>query len=257
MANNGRIALRKGGTSASTLPEVGKIKIGEKHPEKGHPMSLDYFRATGNYANEFYRVYGDKPTKITVAFISDDIAEVCNERYECWDKGKRWGWGDGETFTIYDPAKKTYLENVPAMDANGNINPMVKALKWDTMLTLRFVLLEMRGIMGTWVFQTKAAKTSIPGITKAFDFVKERAHTIIGFPFNLLVEKKKGYNPGEVRNYPVVTLVPNFSEEAIVKVKEFLNQGGAVAEITTRMIKEAELQGLKQIGEGGAPNDAK
>lgn len=245
MSNNtGRIAQRKTETSASTLPEVGRIKIGEKAKNAQgveYPTSLDYFRATGSYAAEFYKIYGDRPTKITVAFISDDLAEVCNERFECWDKGKRHGWGDGQVFTVYDA--KAYLENIPADD------PRVKALKWDMMLTMRFVLLEMRGVMGYWVFSTKAKKTTIPSVIKAFDFVKERARTVIGFPFNLMVEKKKGYNPGEVRNYPVVTLVPNFSEESIEMVRNFLSQGGEITEITTRMIKESEL---KQLGSGEA-----
>lgn len=241
----GRIAQRKQNTGASTLPEVGKVKIGEKHPEKGYPMSLDYFRATGNFAQEFYRAYGDKPTKLTVAFISDDLNEVCNERYECWDKGKRYGWGDGTTFTIWDG--KQYVENVPSDD------PRVRGLKWDTMLTLRFVLLELKGIMGYWTFSTKGKETTIPSIVKAFDYVRERANTIVGFPFNLLVEKKKGYNPGEVRNYPVVSLVPNFSDSAIEMVANYLEQGGKISKLSVNMIQEAEL---KQIAAAEGKKDA-
>lgn len=243
MATTGRIAQRKTQVSASTLPEVGKIKIGEKRQSsKGveYPVSLDYFRPTGNYAGEFYKIYGDKPSKITVAFISDDISEVCNERYECWDKGKRYGWGDGVTFTIWDGQQ--YIENVPAND------PRVVGFRWDMTLTLRFVLLEMKGVMGVWTFQTKAKQTTIPSIVKAFDFVRERANTIIGFPFNLMVEKHKSYNPGEQRNYPVVSLVPNFSEESIEMVKNFLQQGGAVTEITTKMITQ---QNVRLLNEGG------
>lgn len=241
--STGRIAQRKADTGASTLPEVGKVKIGEKHPEKGYPMSLDYFRATGNFANEFYRAYGDRPTKLTVAFISDDLNEVCNERYECWDKGKRHGWGDGTTFTVWDSTTGKYVEGVT------NDDPRVRALKWDTMLTLRFVLLELKGIMGYWTFQTKGKETTIPSIVKAFDYVKERANTIVGFPFNLLVEKKKGYSPGEAKNYPVVSLVPNFSDAAIEMVANYLEQGGKVSKLSVNMIQAAELKQI-QAAEG-------
>lgn len=233
----GRIARRNNQTSASTLPEVGKIKIGEKHPEKGYPMSLDYFKATGSYANEFYRIYGDKPTKLTVAFISNELSEVCNERYECWDKGKRWGWGDGETFEVWDGSRYVQVDKT---------SELLKGKKWDLMLTLRFVLLEMRGVMGYWTFTTKGKETTIPSIVKSFDFVRERANTIVGFPFDLIVEKKKGYNPGEARNYPTVQLVPNFSEATMEKVAAYIEQGGNMNKVTTSFIQQVEQQ--KMIG---------
>lgn len=248
MSNNtGRIAQRKTENSASTLPEVGKIKIGKKDEQRGFPMSLDYFKPTGSYSNEFMNIYGDKPRKLTVAFISDDLNEVCNERYECWDKGKRHGWGDGNNFTVWDAGQKAYVENVPKEDAR------IKALKWDMMLTLRFVLLDMKGIMGYWTFSTKAKQTTIPSVVKAFDYVRERANTIVGFPFNLIVEKKTGYSPGDPKSYPVVSLVPNFSDESIEKVAKYLEQGGNVAKLNARMIQAGDL---KQIAAGEGNKDA-
>jgi len=231
----GRISQRKTSQTGSTLPEIGKIKVGEKRENsKGveYPTSLDYFKATGNFAAAFNAQYGDKPKSLTVAFISDDLNEVCNERYECWDKGKRWGWGDGETFTVWDG--KVYKEGIEKTD------PMVTSKKWDTMLTLRFVLLDMRGILGYWTFQSKGKSTSIPSIVKAFDYVKERASTIIGFPFQLVVEKKVGYNPGDPKSYPMVTLVPCFTEEAIEKVHNYLEQGGAANRLSAKFVKAQE-----------------
>lgn len=231
----GRIQVRKQQSNASTLPEVGKIKIGKKHEEKGYPISLDYFRPTGNYANEFTKVFGDKPKKLSIAFVSDDLNEVCNQRFECWTDGKRWGWGDGVIFTVWDTATKAYIN-----DLQGN-DKRVTSLKWDEMLTLRFVILDIKGIMGYWSFQTKAKSVSIPAIVKSFDFVKERAGSIIGFPFNLLVEKKTGYNPGDPKNYPVVTLVPNFSEDSIEQVRQYIDMGGAMNRITTKMIEQQRV----------------
>lgn len=246
----GRIQSRRNESAASTLPEIGKVKIGIKNPDKGYPMSLDYFRPTGNFANEFTNKYGDKPTRLSVCFISDNLQEVCNERYEAWVKGKRWGFGDGTVFTVWDAqadgGKGAYVNDVPAAD------PRVKALKWDIMLTLRFVLLELKGIMGYWSFQTKAKATTIPSVVKAFDYVRERAGTIVGFPFSLLVEKKTGYSPGEAKNYPVVTLVPNFSEDAIELVNSYLEAGGNVNKLTTAMIQQkAVLQIEAPKIEGG------
>lgn len=246
MITTGRISQRKINTAASTLPEIGKIKIGEKGKNAAgveYPKSLDYFRATGQFAQSFQTIYGNTPRKLSVVFISDNLAEVCNERYECWIKGKRWGWGDGTNFTVWDSAKKEYVETLAE-------DPKVKALKpWDLYLTLRFVLLEMKGIMGYWTFQTKAKKTTIPSVVQAFDFVRERAGTIIGFPFNLIVEKKTGYSPEDPKTYPVVSLVPNFSQESIEMVSQYLEQGGNVNKITTAMIEQKKVL---QIGNGQA-----
>ena len=233
----GRISQRKTNQTGSTLPEIGKIKVGEKVKKSTgaeYPTSLDYFKATGNFAAAFNAQYGEKPKSLTVAFISDDLNEVCNERYECWDKGKRWGWGDGETFTVWDAAAKEYKHDILKTD------PLVTGKKWDTMLTLRFILLDMKGILGYWTFQSKGKSTSIPSIIKSFDFVREKSGTIVGFPFQLVVEKKVGYNPGEAKSYPMVTLVPCFTEEAMEKIHNYLEQGGAVSRINTNFVKAQE-----------------
>lgn len=253
--NTGRISKRKDVSAASSLPEIGKIKIGEKKTNaKGveYPSALDYFKPTGTFANEFTKLYGQQPRKLNIAFISDDINEVCNQRFECWDGGKRWGYGTGELFTVWDKSagggKGAYVDNVESTD------PRVKALKWDEMLTLRFVLLEMKGIMGYWRFETKAKAVTIPSIIKSFDLVRERAGSIIGFPFTLLVEKKIGYNPGEAKSYPVVTLVPNFSEDSIEMVRQYIDMGGSMNRITSKMIQQEKvLEALpKQLGSGEA-----
>lgn len=230
--STGRIKSSKAVNSASSLPEIGKIKTGEKNA-KGYPVSLDYFRATGNFANQFVQLFGDKPNSLAIAFISDDLNEVCNERFESWDKGKRFGWGDGETFTVW--ADGGYVSGVASNDQR------VRALKWDRTLTLRFVLLGMKGILGYWTYSTKAKEATIPSIIKSFDLVREKAGTIVGFPFNLQVEKVKSYSPGEARNYPIVKLIPNFTEEAIEAVRGYVEAGGNLNRITTHMIESGAI----------------
>ncbi|HEY1025313.1 MAG TPA: hypothetical protein VGE26_09135 [Sphingobacteriaceae bacterium] len=252
MTTTGRIAVRKSETGASTLPEIGKIKIGVKAQGSGgkeYPKAIDYFRATGTFANEFHKKFGDKPRELKVVFISNDIAEVCNQRFECWEGGKRWGWGDGENFTVWDKSaangKGSYVQV-------GKTDPRVKSAgKWDEMLTIRFVLLEMPGVMGYWSFQTKAKAVTIPSIVRAFDLVMERAGSIIGFPFSLTIEMKKGYNPGDPKNYPVVSLVPNFTEDTIEMVQNYIQAGGNMNRLTSRMIANNQLSPeTLQIGNG-------
>ncbi len=64
MELTGRISQRKTVTAASTLPEIGRIKIGEKVKNASgteYPKALDYFRATGTFAQLFQTIYGDTP----------------------------------------------------------------------------------------------------------------------------------------------------------------------------------------------------
>ena len=237
----------------STLPEIGRIKVGEKRvTAKGKeiPTSLDYFRATGKFANQFTSLMGEKPNELHIAFVSNNIEEVCNERFEAWDKGKRWGYGNGVTFSIWDAATESYVHDVPKDD------PRVKAIKgWSRMLTLRFVLLKMKGVLGYWTFETKAKETTIPSIVKAFDMVLERSGSIIGFPFSLTVEKVQSYSPGAARNYPIVKLIPNFTEETIEQVRAYVEAGGELNRLTTNMITSGSLLQLGSGGDSGLVSD--
>ena len=246
--STGRIKVTKVQNNASTLPEIGKIKTGIKAKTAAgveYPKAIDYFKPTGNFANQFTKLFGDKPQTLQVAFISDNLKEVCNEQFESWDKGKRFGWGDGETFTVFD--KDKYVNDVPATD------PRVKALKWDRTLTLRFVLLKMTGVLGYWSWSTKAKEVSIPSITKSFDLVMDRAGSIIGFPFNFTIEMKKSYTPGEAKTYPVVSLIPSFNEENMEAVRNYIEAGGNLNRVTTKMIESGALSvepKILEIGEG-------
>lgn len=215
--SKGRITSLQG--RGSTLPEIGKIKIGIKHPQKNYPMAVDYFVPKSNYEKMFTTIYGEKPSSLNIAFISDNIEEVCNQRFEAWDKGKRFGYGDGITFTVWDGSK--YVEE----DKDGaNVKKYGKL--WAETLTLRFVLLGMKGILGYWTFTTKAKSASIPTIVNAFDMVRDKAGTIIGFPFTLSVKFVNGYGAGDAKKYPIISLVPNFTEDAIDEVRGYLQGGG-------------------------------
>lgn len=246
--------IKTGGVQqGSTLPEIGRIKVGMK-TERGLPTSLDYFRASGDFANRFNNLFGDKPTELKVAFVSNNIEEVCNERFEAWDKGKRLGWGDGTVFTVWDAqggkdGKGGYVEGLAADDAR------VKSIRkfFARTLTLRFVLLEMKGILGYWTFQTKAKETTIPSIVKAFDMVLERSGSIVGFPFSLMVKKVQSYSPGMAKNYPIVQLVPNFTEETIEAVRAYVESGADLSRLTTNMITSGAVL---QLGSGGVTEDA-
>jgi len=237
-----RIIKKEGSQKGNSLPIIGKIKIGEKKTTaegKEYPSALDYFRVPDEckFKDLFKKAYGDKPKKLKVVFVSDNIDEVCAERYECWDKGKRWGWGDGEHFEVYDGKDYIQVDKVKAHE-------LTKGKKWETFLTLRFVLPEIPGVLGQWQFDTKGAKVTIPSIVSSFDFVRERANTIVAIPFELVVEPTKGYSPGAARNYPVVKLVPNISDESIQKVREWIGAGKSMSDVATLVLTEKNINKL-------------
>jgi hypothetical protein len=246
-----RILKRKDQTSAMPLPEIGRIKVGIKHPEKGYPMSLDYFRPSGQFSEMFTKQFGEKPTKLLLVFISDDINQSCVEQFEAWDKGKRQGWGNGETFTVWDPSAGKDGDYVE-VDKDSKL---LAGKDWKETVTLRFLLPELRGVLGYWQFQTKGSKSSIPGLVQAFDFIQSRMGTVVGVPFELIVEKVKGYSPGAARQYSRVKLVANISESYMLKVREELAAGRSMEEIAPLMVSEAKLlsEGEKKVFELEAP----
>jgi hypothetical protein len=205
-----------------TLPRIGLIKVGAKIQKEGgkeYPTSLDYFVATGNYAENFTLALGAKPTKIPVIFVSDDEKSVCYERFEAWSKdGKKLGEGDGVTFTVFDDAKADYVTDVPADD------PRVQKLKpeFKRILTLKFIIPQVKGIYGHWEFSTRGTKSSINQIIAVFDHVKAQAGRVSAIPFDLVVTMVQSRKPKEVKKYPVVSLIPNVGAENLEKISAYL-----------------------------------
>jgi hypothetical protein len=206
------------------IPIIGKIKIGEKKISektgKEYPVSLDYFRATGKYERAFYDIYGDKPNRIQIIFYSDNIADICNEYLELRDHaGNLAGMSDGYEYYVWDGT--TYKStNKPDEAAKYYKSPN----GWQRRLILRFFILGIK-IFGAWEFSTKADKSSIDAIVSAFDFVQSRAGTVKRIPFDLTVHKHTSQKPNSKNTYPVVNLIPNLSDENLLRVKNFIKQG--------------------------------
>ena len=203
------------------FPIVGRIKAGMKS-EKGYPMSLDHFMATGPYAPLFTQAYGENPSTIQIVFPSDDAELVCREEYVLRDNaGKLVSTGDGEDFRVYSEKTKAYKtitvsEQPDIMDMLSNHYKQ----KWLVTLTLNFIIPLVRGIMGCWQFQTKGVASSVPQVRDAFDAMLEQNGHASGVIFDLSVKMHTSQKPNTASKYPVVTLVPNESEENLRMVKE-------------------------------------
>lgn len=222
----GRIINRPKSVNRLALPRVGTIKIGYKD-ERGLPRSTDYFLAAGKYESLFRKEYGDRPKTIQIVFPSDEPEQVCNERYEYRDDdGRLLATGDGRDFQVWDGNKYIELnsEEYPNLMASIEKRYPNKQYRktgegWNIILTLNFIIPCVRGIAGVWKFSTKGTASTIPQIRDVFDAVLQSKGYVRGIIFDLNVEYAKSQKPGNMSRYPVVSMVPNESEENILRIK--------------------------------------
>ncbi len=227
---NGRIIREK---KTERLPIVGKIKIGKK-TEKGFPESLDYFIADGKYSGLFDAEYPNNPKNVEICFLSDNIEDVCFERYEIRKGMKLFAYGDGYNFFVWDDKE---IDNITGqagtyrkitLDDDPDIKAKVEKLTgetWDEVLTMRFLIPKIKGILGVWQLQTKGAQSSIPQIIGAFDSIQKIAGTVKNLVFDLSVKKVKDQKPNSKALFPVLQLVPNLSLSKLDEVRSIVENG--------------------------------
>lgn len=207
-------------------PRLGRIKVGKKAVSssgKEIPTATDYFSATGKYAGLFEEVYGREPKTIQVYFPSEDENLVCREEYVYRDNaGKKVATGDGEEFEVWSEKVgrrvRVSISDVP------NVMEMVSQkfpskTGWQISLTLNVVIPRISKIYGVWTFETKGKASTIPQITECFDSMKAREGRISGILCDLNVEFAKSDSPRASR-FPVVSLVPNETEQAMANLKD-------------------------------------
>lgn len=218
---NGRI-IRQDGNSRLALPRVGKIKIGMKN-EKGFPMSVDYFIPTGKYAALFSKAYGDKPQTIQIVFPEDNANNVCREEYEYRDdSGAVIARGDGEEFKVWNGReyqRLTTQEHPHLMDAVAKRYPVKRGDGWNVRLTMNFIVPTVKGIAGVWTLETNGALSSIPQVRDTFDCILRERGFVRGIIFDLSVQFAKSQKPNSRSKYPVISLIPNESEENVERIK--------------------------------------
>lgn len=232
-------------TAPLKLPLLGRIKVGMKMEKKNkdgkmieYPTSLDHFVSVGKYEAKFREVYGDAPTKIELIFFSPNVADVCSEAYVVRDKaGRLVAEGDGETWRCWSESRQDYVFGETTLE---EVEKKYEQ-KAKVTLTLRFILPRIPSVYGIWQFSTGGAKSTIPALRDTFDKVLEAAGPlIVNVPFDLHVEKVKGNRPGETRIFPVVSLIPNMSQESLDLVAKFAEEGMKIRGTLT----EARLKAL-------------
>lgn len=227
---SGRI-IRQTPDNRLALPRVGTLHIGKKvvgKSGKEYPTSTDYFIPSGKYASLFAKAYGEKPSTIQIVFPDDAPEKVCAERYEYRDDaGGLVAYGDGETFSIWNGKEykvfsiKEYpnlMQGVAQKYPNRAVRSGFDG--WSVTLTLTFVIPAVRGIAGVWSFTTKGAASTIPQIRNAFDAVLASKGRVRGVIFDLHVQFATSQKPNDNSRFPVVSLIPNESEENVKLVKQ-------------------------------------
>lgn len=221
----GRIYRPEQGAGILELPEIGRLHIGKKQMGQNgreYPVSVDYFIPAGKYAGMFTQALGEKPQTIQVIFPDDSPEKVCNERYEFRDdKGALVARGDGRIFEIWDGKKYApySVDQYPDIMQQITANNLTKrgAENWDIVLTLRFIIPAVRGIVGVWQFSTKGKASSIRNIRESFDGVQAMRGTVTGTVFDLSVQFAKSNKPNTNSRYPVVSLVANDNRIAEIR----------------------------------------
>lgn len=220
------------------LPKIGNIKVGMKD-ERGFPKSVDYFIATGRYEHLFRLAYGDKPKVIQVVFTDDDPKKVCMERYEYRDdEGRLIASGDGEVFEVWDgkvykTLTVTEFPNLMRGVATKSPNKLSKKegeTGWSIVLTITFIIPAVKGVAGVWQLSTKGSASTIPQIRNVFDALFEQRGRVRGIICDLSVDFAKSQKPGQKSRYPVVTLVPNESDENMKKIEAIYSNQNQLGE---------------------------
>ena len=226
---------------SSKLPLLGKIKCGIKGER--FPKSLDYFIADGKYAGVFNEVFGDKPRVIPIVFISDETLDSCNERFECRDnQGRLAGYGDGETTYLFNPKTEEY-------EAEEDKIKIRNAGKWETILTIKFIIPQIRSVFGVWQLSTKGDKSSIPAIRDTFDAVLNTAGTVRNIPFDLTVNKVKSQKPNSKSTFPVIGLIPNLSQDNLYNLARYLESGNDIkklGQLSNEKLEQLQLDSSQQ-----------
>lgn len=223
------------------FPIIGKIKIGEPKGEKRPGKAIDYFRATGQYQDLFNQTYGEKPSKLTILFPHTNPELCCAQVEEGRDNsGKLCAYFNGAEYKLYDNKTATYKivsedeynkakERGILVDfgyGNNKRTDTVKIPHYKTRLMLRFILIDLKGVVGAWELSTGANASSIPAMIEIFDnMVNTAGDAFTKVPFDLSVQFHTSNKPGDTTKFPVLNLLANIGYENTLKLKEFSQAG--------------------------------
>lgn len=197
------------------LTERGKIKIGRKGAERQSasggtwqlPEKLDHFIVTtlergkdGNFLPDadIHKLLGEKPKRIQMRFLFDDISLNFQCRYACYRGKTLWCSGDGEA-AFRQKEKSTERETVqcpchrqdPAFQGDDGKG----AGKCKINGTLSVVIEGANCVGGVWKFRTTGYNSTV-GILSSLTLLKSLTGGILaGIPLAMTIQPKVATNP--------------------------------------------------------------
>ena len=210
------------------LPERGKIKIGMKGPERTSaqgnkfqpPMKLDHFIVTtmvrgadGNLLRdqEAHKVYGEKPTRLNVRLLFDDIELNFQSRRAAYKGKTLWCSGDGvNAWRLKDGSNERECRTCPcplADPAYDGRDPK-QGPKCKINGKLSVLLDDVGGVGGVYRFRTISYNSTV-GLLSTLAFLKRiTGGALAGIPLDLTITPKAVTDPinGAAQTVYVVSL---------------------------------------------------
>jgi hypothetical protein len=218
------------GKKYGVMQSIGRLSIGIKVNKNGveYPQAIDYFRATGNYANLFHEAYGEKPSQITIRFLTNDARTSCNNYLEIRKGPQVYARGDGVMFEVADEkgnfnevaVNEDFYNSQFKIDAEKACSTEKNKGVWKSRLDLRFLIEGLQGIAGYWQLTTHGDASSINNLVSSFHFVKNatRGH-VKGLLFNLNVKMHKSDTAFSKKKFPVLSLVCLHSTSDLMSIE--------------------------------------
>ena len=249
-----------------TLPERGRIKIGRKGAarptqdgkrEWQPPQKLDHFLITtmqrgpdGNFIvdAELHKHFGEKPVRLPVRLLFDDIAINFQSRYVAYKGTKMWCTGDGQVASRMTPDEKSRQEvQCPCPRAEMGYKGSDRC-KINGRLS---VLIEHGAVGGVWVFRT-TSYWSVIGIMSSLALMKRATGgPLSGLQLDMVLNPKVVVSPDTGQNQTVYVV----SLEYRGTMQELESAGARIVEDRARRrihIAEIEKDAMRLLA---APAD--
>ena len=244
------------------LVEIGKIKIGGHGAErKGAggtyrlPVKFDHFKVTDldkddkdNFIPnaEIMSKLGDKPKKLDILLLSDDIDNNFPTSYASYQGNKCFCRGDGETASrrfTKDGNNKELPEPVYSeVPCDPETCPYFKENKCKPNGTLSVMLPQTEKVGGVYKFRT-TSWNSIVNITSSLELIKlTTGGVLFGLPLAMELIEKQTEDHGKIK---VVNIVYNGNMEKLQiesgRQKQLRIDGSVSMETQNKLIKDSGI----------------
>jgi hypothetical protein len=247
------------------LTEKGKIKIGRKKaPQDGKnyqlPEKLEHFvvttlerDATNNFIRDesIHKLLGDKPKRIPIQLLFNDIVLNLQSRYSCYSGKTLWCSGDGE-FAFRQKPKTNDRDQVgcPCYRSepkfNGDNNDGKGKCKINC--TLSCIIEGAESVGGVWKFRTTGYNSYVGLLGSLILIHTKTGGFLCGLPLALTIQPKVATDPIDGKSLTIQVVGVEF-DGSMQKLRDTtLKLAQQSAEFNQRMISvETEVRKMISV----------